>query len=488
MSKGRLTRNELSWLLTQEAQNAAERLRVGVTFLRTQAPPPITGGHPAGLTTPPGADPTQGLESSLDALDDVMKMLSSLNQRPPAPGQATPPAGGGRRRRIDLAALLMEVAPDARVSIEPGSGTEVYGDEVDIRRMIQVLVGHGHGEGTQVMVRRDGDEVKVSVTLGPDLSPTSETERAWLSRMIIRFGGRHELEGGSETLAFPADGASDRNESAALRKELDEARKQGEVYARELAAMFDRGEEVTSYSSVPPAPAGSSQASFAAMTKLCSGIASELRSVLGPAGRELGSMRRHEVTDEQLETLRRRVAHAQEVVATLGTVGELRPDELETEIDLGDLVRTTVKSLAGLIEKQGIRVEVTVKPEHAYVRRSAKAIEVMVRELIAHAIEASPKGTSVEVAVHGADKGNGAGVRLVVDDAGSSLPASGRRSFIALEMQAGTYGRPSALPVFLAAELASCQSAMLELSDAPQRVAGAEGAGGLRVAVTFGDT
>ena len=40
LSKGRLTRNELSWLLTQEAQNAAERLRVGVQFLRTQAPPP----------------------------------------------------------------------------------------------------------------------------------------------------------------------------------------------------------------------------------------------------------------------------------------------------------------------------------------------------------------------------------------------------------------------------------------------------------------
>jgi hypothetical protein len=72
LSKGRLTRHELSWLLTQEAQNAAERLRVGVQFLRTQAPPP-----PA-----PGADdPAQGVEGSLDALDDVMKMLSNLNQR-----------------------------------------------------------------------------------------------------------------------------------------------------------------------------------------------------------------------------------------------------------------------------------------------------------------------------------------------------------------------------------------------------------------------
>jgi two-component system OmpR family sensor kinase len=261
LSKGRLTRHELSWLLTQEAQNAAERLRVGVQFLRTQAPPPPS----------PTDDPAQGVETSLDALDDVMKMLSNLNQRA-VPQSGNMPAA--RRGRIDIAALLVEVAPDARVAIEPGSGTEVYGDEADLRRMIQVLVGHGSGEGASVHVRRDGDEVKISVALGPDSSPTAETERAWLSRVIIRYGGRHELEGGSEVLVFPADGASDRSETQALRKELDEARKQGEVYARELAAIFDRGEEVTAVSTVPPAPGVPSEARFSAMTKLCSGIAS----------------------------------------------------------------------------------------------------------------------------------------------------------------------------------------------------------------------
>ncbi|MBX3233711.1 MAG: sensor histidine kinase [Labilithrix sp.] len=473
MSKGRLTRNELSWLLTQEAQNAAERLRVGVTFLRTQAPPPPSAAE----------DPAHGVETSLDALDDVMKMLSNLNQRAPA-GAAGQAAPQGRRGRIDLAALLMEAAPDARVSIEPGSGTEVYGDEADIRRMLQVLVGHGHGDGTQVNIRRDGDEVKVSVTLGPDLSPTAETERAWLSRVIIRYGGRHELEGGNEVLVFPAESASDRNESAALRKELDEARKQGEVYARELAAVFDKGEEVTAFSSMPPAPGGSAIERFEAMTKLCSGIASELRSVLGPAGRELGSMRRHEITDEQLDTLRRRVSHAQEIVATLGGVGELRTDELETEIDLGEAARAAARALGGLAEKAGARVNVTVKPEggHVTVRRGARAIEVILRELVAHALEASPRGAVVEVAVTASE--NGSGVRLVVDDAGSPLPASGRRGFMTLETHAGTYGRPSALPVFLAAELAACQRASLELSDPPAT----RGDGsGLRVAVTFAD-
>lgn len=475
MSKGRLTRNELSWLLTQEAQNAAERLRVGVTFLRTQAPPPPSAAD----------DPAQGVETSLDALDDVMKMLSNLNQRAPQGSGLATGGSAGRRGRIDLAALLMEAAPDARVQIEPGSGTEVYGDEVDFRRMIQVLVGHGTGEGTQVNVRRDGDDVKVSISLGPDISPTAETERAWLSRVIIRYGGRHELEGGNEILVFPADGASDRNESAALRKELDEARKQGEVYARELAAVFDRGEEVTAFSSVPPAPGVSPEQRFEAITKLCSGIASELRSVLGPAAREVGSMRRHDITDEQIDTLKRRLAHAQEIIGTLGGVGELSAGELETEVDLVSLTQACARSLGGLAEKTGASVTVAVKPEGArvQVRRGAKAVEVIVRELLAHALEASPRGTTVDVTIHAAEAG--AGIRLVVDDAGPALPASGRRELLALETHAGTYGRPSALPIFLAAELAACQRASLELSDAPPR--GTDANGGLRVAVTFVD-
>ncbi len=470
MSKGRLTRHELSWLLTQEAQNAAERLRVGVQFLRTQAPPP-----------PADDDPAQGVEHSLDALDDVMKMLSNLNQR--AQPQA-PSIPAGRRGRIDIAALIVEAVPDARVSIEPGSGTEVYGDEADFRRMIQVLVGQGSGEGASITVRRDGDDVKVAVVLGPDSSPTAETERAWLSRVALRYGGRHELEGGSEVLVFPADGASDRNESAALRKELDEARKQGEVYARELAAVFDRGEEVTAASTIPPAPGVPSTARFSAMTKLCAGIASELRNALGPAKNDLASMRRHDVTDEQLDTLRRRIGHTTDIVTGLAAMGELRADEMEIEVDLVELARGTVRALANMAERAEVKVSVSVTPEgsRAYVRRGAKALGVLVREIVVHAIEASPRGSSVAITVVAAE-GN-AGARLIVDDSGSALPASSRRSFLALETHAGSYGRPSGLPIFLAAELAACQGAMLELSDAPIQ-APDTGPGGLRVAITF---
>lgn len=478
MSKGRLTRHELSWLLTQEAQHAAERLRVGVQVLRTQAPPS------EGEVREDSVDPVRGVETSLDALDDVMKMLSNLNQSKSPQSAAAAP----RRGRIDVAALLVEVAPDARVSIEPGSGTEIYGEEADLRRMLQILVGHGSGEGVSANVRRDGDEVKVSVVLGPDASPTAETERAWLSRMALRYGGRHELEGGNEVLTFAAEGAQ--SEREALRKELDEARKQGEVYARELAAVFDRGEQATT--STAPPPVEPSVDRFAAVTKLSAGISSELSATLGPIVRELAALRKESVTDAALDTLRRRATHASSVVASLKSFGDLHHDELPTEVDLVEAARAAARECAPIADRDGVAVNVRVQPEGArvYVRRGSKIIHLLARELVSHAIAASPRGSAIEVQVFAPDasRAGATGARLVVDDAGSPLPASGRRAFLALETHAGAYGRPSGLPIFMAAELAVCQGAMLELSDAPVtgQADGKDAAGGgLRVAVTF---
>src|ERR1019366_6643652 len=98
-----------------------------------------------------------GVDDTSTRLDDAMRMLSGLHSRPVN--------GRGRRGRIDVASLLWEVAPEARVSIEPGSGTEVFGDEAELRRMLHVLLGHGGGNGSAVTIRREGDDVRVSVTL-----------------------------------------------------------------------------------------------------------------------------------------------------------------------------------------------------------------------------------------------------------------------------------------------------------------------------------
>lgn len=482
MSKGRLTRQELGWLLTQEASGAAERLRVGVQVLKTNAPP----------APEPGTDEasTLGLDDTLNALDDAMKMLSSLHTKPSTTK--------GRRGRIDLAALIWEVAPDARVSIETGpverSGTEVFADEGELRRMLHVLIGQGTGAGSAVTIKRDGEDVRVAVVLGPDSSATAETERAWLARMAIRYGGRYELEGGAEVLSFPADGVSERKEREALRKELDEARKQGEAYARELAQAYAHGEEVSTPSTLPPPlhlmPAAER---FGALGKFAGGIAAELRTILSAAARQVpsksGAPALTALTpqggtpslatmaaegEERWDVIRRALARAQDFVGALASLGEIDPAELVGACRLDEVSGNVVGALQGRADKAGVKISIVDAPEDlppAHI--GARAGAVLVRELVEQAILASPKGTEVKVSFTYEE----AGPRLTVEDSGAPLPSGARRAFVALEVEPGTYGRASCVPLNIAAEIAGAVGATVELGDSPL--------GGLRVSVTF---
>src|SRR5262249_44512246 len=162
-------------------------------------------------------------------------------------------------------------------------------------------------------------------------------------------------------------------------KELDEARKQGEVYARELAAMFDRGEEVAAESTLPPAPGVSSEARFSALTRLCAGVSTELQAVLSPLSKDAAPMRPHEVTEESLQKLRRRLGHAHEVVAALASIGQIRPDELYTEVDLAEAARSAVRGVSAAAERDEVKVGVQVVPEGSlvYVRRGPKALAAL---------------------------------------------------------------------------------------------------------------
>ena len=74
VSQERLTRHEISWLLAQEARGAARALREGVTQLR-QTP----GTEPRITSLPSEAPPAPAVETTLDALDDAISMLSDLN-------------------------------------------------------------------------------------------------------------------------------------------------------------------------------------------------------------------------------------------------------------------------------------------------------------------------------------------------------------------------------------------------------------------------
>ena len=229
VSQDRLTRQELSWLLAQEARGAAKALREGVAQRGVAAPAVVE------------IQEAPAVETNLDALDDAISRLSELQM-----GQASK----ARRGRIDLAALLCEIVPNARIAMETGSGTEVFGEESELRRMLHVLASSTNSDPasaettrTDLSIRREGDWVRIAVDLGPDSSATAELERRWLSRMATRHGGRLELEGGKETLILPADRATE--EVAELRKELEQAQQLGEAYARELAAVFTSSDHVS---------------------------------------------------------------------------------------------------------------------------------------------------------------------------------------------------------------------------------------------------
>ena len=156
-------------------------------------------------------------------MEDAINMLSALNS-----GTRGKKA---RRGRIDLAALLYEVAPNARIAIEPGAGTEVFGEESDMRRMFHMLVNqdsNAQGGPSEVEIRRQGEWVKIAVQLGPEQQVgAADVERRWLARMATRYGGWTELEGGTQAIFLPADGASDQREVVELRKELVQAQQLG---------------------------------------------------------------------------------------------------------------------------------------------------------------------------------------------------------------------------------------------------------------------
>ena len=440
MHSERLTRQELTWLLTQEARSAAEKLRKGV----------LAGPEIRGATVPPGPS----FEPELDALDDAMKMLATLY------------AGGStrsRRGRIDLAALLYEVAPNARVSIEPGSGTEVFGDETEFRRMLQVLVGStnpsgGGGEmGTpELSVKREGSEIRVSVTLGPDSSANAGTERAWLARMATRYGGRLELEGATASIMLPADGATDQREVEDLRRELEAAQRQGEAYARELAAVF-------SYSqSSPPRfsshPAESNKA-LNAISAMAAGVSVQLRSLFRALSRRDPGKTQERPSyppgpGDPLEL-------GTELVTDLARLAECPVYESVQHVNFADAVRSAMAELEARAVRRGVILKGYI-PSHADIESRPATAALLARTLIHDAILATPAGSMVKVTVEPKAKG----VHFVVTDGGGPVSEDVLTALIANRTDPSTLGRPCTIALFIGQSLAYHLGTQLELAPA----------------------
>ncbi len=445
MSNERLTRQELSWLLAQEARGAAKKLRQGVSQLKQPGP---------AITT------TQPVETTLDTLDEAISKLSELQS---GAGKAA------RRGRIDLAALLYDLAPGARIAIEPGAGTEVFGEESELRRMLHVLVNQTNSNpavpstssSPEVRIRRQDQWVRISVDLGPDSSATAELERRWLSRMATRHGGRLELEGGTQSVLLPADGASDQREVVELKKELEQAQQLGEAYARELAAAF----AAIPPSDLPPPneTRDSTEQRFELLVSTATALSRGMREMLeglradaATASEELGE-------DSPLaERLSRRVTAAFELSRELSRIAECPLDERPAALDACQVARDAIAETTTLAARHEVELVLDAPGKLELPLRRA-CFELFLRTLLDHAVAATPHGGRVLVQL----AGGGAGMQLVVQDGGPPIPDVSRQGVLAHRVDPASLGRPGGISLLAASVLASYQGSSLALAESP---------------------
>lgn len=444
MSNDRLTRQELSWLLAQEARGAAKALREGVISLKA---PELRE------TVPP-------VETTLDALDDAIGRLSELQTG----GREAP-----RRGRIDLAALLYQVAPRARIEVLPGDGTEVFGEENELRRMLHVLVNQTNASSaetagsasTDVRIRRENGWIKISVELGPDVSATAELERRWLSRMATRQGGRLELEGGTQTIVLPAEGAGE--EVLELRKELEQAQQLGEAYARELAAVF----AAQGTPEAPPVQASDLSTQRFEILKALSGMLlhpmrrwlEETRTDLALASAALGDQA------ELSQRLSRRVTGSHEVLNELRRVAECPMDEPARRVDLAALARDAMAGAEARAARHGVRLSLDAPASLALVSHPA-VLTLLLRALLDHAILATPRDGAAVLRLR-PDSGK---IEVLTEDGGPPVPEAVRSDLLRYRVNPLSFGRPADLSLLIAGAAASYLGSGLALGESAEKL------------------
>jgi two-component system, OmpR family, sensor kinase len=445
VSQERLTRHEISWLLAQEARGAAKALREGVSQLRQSpvAEPRII------------AAPSEGpaVETTLDALDDAISMLSELNT-------ATRGAKA-RRGRIDLAALLMDLAPNTRMAIEPGAGTEVFGDEQDLRRMLNMLVtqaGSAEAGAATVTIRRQAEWVKISVELGPDAG-SQELERRWLSRMATRHGGWVELEGGTQAIFLPADGASDQREVVELRKELEQAQQLGEAYARELASVLTAG-DIRTEPPPPVAPRSGSQrfevlqSAALGLQRTLKGLVDGLRADASLAASELGE------SSVLTQNLQKRAATSNEIAFDLALAADCPFDEPKSEVSVAELLKSAVAEADARASRHGVSIE-TKGPAELRLATRPKTLHTLIRAMLHHAISATPRDGQITICAYAVETG----VLLSAQDGGPSVTEAHRLEVLRNRTDPSAFGRPSGVSLLIAEAAAESLGATLELRD-----------------------
>lgn len=442
----------------------------------TPPPPSVSGSVSVSF-----ANEDTGVESVLNRLDETMSMLASLygNQ------------ARGRRGKIDIAALLWEIAPEARVQIdlasdakEAGKGLVVVGDENELRRMLHVLMALGGDPiaqgAVEVSVKREGDDIRVAVELGPDKTQGFEAETQWLSRMATRYGGRFLLEGNKNTLTLVA--SDEQGEVEELRRELAAAQAQGEAIARELAAV------ISARSEPPPALSGNRASSppgasdgLASLVGMARSLVTEVRGILAAIGRDMAPLRergrwgeRDAEIAELAGSVGRHVTAASEVVSDLARLAGCPLFELPMSCSIADITKDVVNAEQLRAARHGVTVELSLPPTPMHDDLLPVAsLNVLFQELLDSAISVSPADSKVFVTV----TETATGVAVTFDDSGPTLTTKAKNGAISRDFDALVQERASALPLIAAFAIAGHLHAPLTLEDSPR--------GGARVRILF---
>jgi cell fate (sporulation/competence/biofilm development) regulator YlbF (YheA/YmcA/DUF963 family) len=380
----------------------------------------------------------------LDALDGAIEMMSVLE----APSNVGSGHNRERRARIDIAALLFDIAPDAKLSIEPGAGTEVFGVEQELRRMLDLLIkqsGAGGGAPTVIGVHREADWVVVTIGLGPEGMSTRALEHRWLNRMALRHGGRVELAGNETRLYVPADTESGQQEIRQLRKELEQAQQLGAVYAKELAEAFTQG----TTDSVPPGPsvipfaATESRLQIliscaSALSRTLRQIAEQIRSDLSRLARSMGEQ--HEI----VSLLQARQRALGEIVTDLDRIARTNVDEPRLPVDLGVVIREVANSVAGRVQRLELTISLDAE-ESLVIHAKTSLVALLVRAALDQAIYASPQRSQIGIQLRSDAIQGKKRYKLEITDLGPRIPEAALPSLLLGAADPSSIGRPSAL-------------------------------------------
>jgi signal transduction histidine kinase len=267
------------------------------------------------------------------------------------------------------------------------------------------------------------------------------------------------------SLVLPSD-ASSENETADLRKELEQAQQLGEAYARELAAVFAAGQ-------LPEVDATSDRRDVATRRfELLVSVASAVHRALHPLAKGLKEYAERSPTRSPIDGL---VAPMLELSSELGRAAQCPITESSSRVNLCRTVREAATEVDVHAARRNIKVEIDA-PEEASISSRTKALALLVHSLLDHAVLATPTGGRVTVSV----RTEGESAKLSVSDGGPPVPPPAHADLLEHRADPTAFGRPTGPALVIAHTTAAHLGTRLRLG---------EGTDGTSVAeVEFGPT